>query len=96
MIIETVTVTTTPTSLYSLINTERSSVLPEEQHHCVGLTIRNLGTVDILISDPDTNTPVLACDASESQIFESHLTQNIHQTLLSASENVTAGIIISQ
>ncbi len=96
MIIETVTVTTVPTSIHDLIISVRTN-LGAKSEKCKSIVVRNFSGNDILASDSATVVPVLICDVSESQGFASFSDVNLHQTFLSASlTGSSVGLIISQ
>jgi len=95
MIIETITVTTTPTSLKALIETARGTTLLLKS--CQGIIIRNDSGVIILGSDPETDTPITLLDPAVPQNFESHIATNIGRTLLSVGAGTAVvGVVISQ
>lgn len=96
MIIETVTVTAVPTSIYDLLIAARGN-LGGKVDTCKSIVVRNQSGNDILASDSESATPVLICDVSETQNFASFSDVNLYQTYLSASlTGSTVGLIISQ
>lgn len=93
MIIETVTLSTVPTSLGVLVETARGGK-DWDRRSATGVIIRNDSGADVYGSDKFTATPVLLTDSD--QPFESHLASSIWETLLSAVDGTVVGLIISQ
>lgn len=100
MIIETLTVTPTPTSIYSLLVTAGRDLVAEGKD----LTIKTLNfRIDeasvkvVYASEADTVTPVILVDPAKGQPYAHHDDYNLHQTLLSVgSDTVLIGLIASQ
>ena len=100
MIIEIVTVTTTPKSLYDLLvaagrdpEAERKS----ESIKSVSFRLPEVSTDVVYCSDKDTVAPVILLDPANAQPYESHLDANLHRTFLSVSAGTSdVGMIVSQ
>jgi len=94
MIIEEITVTTTPTPLYDLLAvTGRDMPSTPTVSAC---SLRAIDSVVIMGSDPLSVRPVVFCDPANGQPFESHMTMNLYQTLLSVdSGTAKVGVVIS-
>lgn len=98
MIIETVHVTTTPTSIYDLlVATGRSDIEFQRAASVKSMSLRILETSTVTVYGSDANSvaPVKFLDPLNAQPYESHLDSSLHETLLSASEAVDIGLVIS-
>lgn len=97
MIIETISVTTTPTSLKDLIVATGRTDLGNKQYNTrsVSFRVAEDATEIVYASESDTVNPVILLNPATAQPYESHLDSNINTTLLHASANVTVGVIIS-
>jgi hypothetical protein len=94
MILEKVTLTTTPKSLYELI-TEKRALPNPTVHSARGLIIRNTNLLTVLGSDTKTVDPVTLTDSSNE--FESHIVTDLHETHLSVDSGTgTVDLVISQ
>lgn len=97
MIIENITVTSTPTSLYDLLVSAGRTDLESKQYNVRSISARidQASSVIVYASDPNTIIPVVLVDPANSQPYESHIDSNLHQTMLSAGSSVILGVIIS-
>lgn len=98
MIIETLTVTTTPTSIASLLDTARGGVRTKNGR-VEGFSFR-VGiaeTEPLLIEETDTDTAVVLLDPENGQTFASWTDIDMAQSLLSVTTGtVDVGMIASQ
>ena len=94
MIIEEITVTATPTTIYDLLDaTGRDMPNTPVVSIC---SLRAIDAVKIMGEDPLTVSAVPLCDPNNDQPFESHMSYNLYQTLLSvASGTAKVGVVIS-
>ena len=98
MIIETLTVTTVPTSIAALLDVARSSTrVKSGQVDGFNFRVPTTETEAVLITEVDTNTAVVLLDPANGQTFASWTDIDMQQTLLSvASGTVAVGMIASQ
>ena len=98
MIIETLTVTTTPTSIADLLDTARGTTRAKNGR-VSGFNFRVdiAETEPVLIEEADTDTAVTLLDPANGQTFGSWTDIDMRQSLLSvASGTVDVGMIASQ
>ena len=97
MIIETITVTTTPTTLYDLLIAAGRTDLANKTTGIKSVTLRvdESASEIVYAEDKDTVAKIKILDPANSQPYESHIDSSLSQTLLSASANVSVGVLIS-
>ena len=98
MIIETITVTTTPTSILALLNTARSTTRAKNNLvDSIMFRIDSTSTKVVSIEEVDTDTAVTLLDPANTQPFAAFEAFNLEESLLSVdSATVAVGIIASQ
>ena len=100
MIIEVITVTTTPTSLINLLAAAGRDLAAEgktAKARSVAFRLPVASTDVVRCEEVGTQSPVVLLDPANGQPYESHLEVNLHQTLLSVSALTSSvGLIVSQ
>ena len=101
MIIETITVTTTPTSIKDLIETARGGALTGSTTRVDSMLFEvptdSTGVVKIEQSDGETNTPVTLLDAANTRWAASFPAFKLEEVLLSVASGTQAvGILAPQ
>ncbi len=98
MIIETITVTTTPATILSLLETARGTARTKNGKITGYLfRVNPTETEPVLVEEADTSSAVTLLDPANDQPFASFTDFDLNQSLLSvASGTVAVGIIISQ
>ena len=98
MIIGTLTVTTTPTTIFDLVETARGTDLNKSDAITEALfRTPSIGTAKIYIEETGTATAVTLLDPADGQAFASYSDFDLKQCLLSSeSGSVSVGIVASQ
>jgi hypothetical protein len=84
MVIEKLTVTTTPTSILDLIITARGSYEGNTYSTAVQIKSSSAG-VAVLAEDLDTANPISILDPNDLLTYESHVSFNLAEMLLSVA-----------
>lgn len=95
MIIETVSLTTTPKTILALLEEKGRSFSPNTKIRSVTVRIDEGSTATVSVSEANTVAPVKLLDPANSQPYASTLDAALAITKLSASGNVNVGLIIS-
>lgn len=100
MLVEKITVTTSPTSVYDLIKTARPTKSQGVSSKCKTITFKYAAaeTKVVLLSDADTTTPITLLDNAMENIRAASIDDfSITEALLSvAADTVLVDIIISE